>query len=119
MSRSQGNQAAWKQHTGPSGVGGPFDGSQNSELSGFDTAVFDPNAQAANIGQNLPLAAGSVGRTITYVNGSTAGAFTLGVTAQGGDTLNDPAGVAGALGNGSSVTIQAINSTTWQVVGSG
>ena len=112
MPRNQGNQAAWKQHAGPSAVGGPFDGSQNSELSGLDTALFDTSV--APIGQNLPLAAGSVGRTITYVNTGTAG-NALTVSAQGGDTLNWNGGAP--LADGASATFRAIDSTTWQAVG--
>ena len=119
MPRSQGSAAAWKQHTGPSDVAGPFIGSVNTELSGADAAVFDPNDQTANIVQNLPSAANNVGRTITYVNGSTAGAFTLAVQAGIGDTLNDVGAVAAAIVNGRSATVQCINATTWQVVGFG
>lgn len=119
MSRSQGSAAAWKLHSGPSAVSEPITGSTNPKLPGVDTAVFDPNDQSANITQNLPFAAASIGRTITYVNGSTAGAFTLGLSADGGDTLNDLGGVAAAMANGASVSVRAINSTTWQVVGSG
>jgi len=119
MSRVVGHGVGpWKHHVGPAQLAGPFDGS-TAIPADADTAQFDPNVNLANIGQNLPVAAGNVGRTITYVNVSTAGAFTLDLTPQGGDTLNDVGGVAAAIANGASVTVQAINATTWQVVASG
>ena len=107
----------WKHHVGPAELAGPFIGSVT--IGNADTAQFDPNDQAANISQNLPLAAENVGRTITCVNVSTAGAFTLNLATQGGNILNDAGGVAAAIANGLSVTVQAINATTWQVISRG
>lgn len=115
MPRNQGNQAAWKQHEGPASLSGPFTASVSPDVLAADTAVFDP---PANIVQNLPPAEQNVGRTITYVNAGSLG-FSLTVQAVLGDTLNDLGGAASAMADGASVSIQAINSTTWQVVGSG
>lgn len=120
MPRVQGHGGGdqYKHFVGPSTISPVHTGSVNPEQTGVDTVLFDPNDAAANITQNLPSAAQNVGRTVTYVNAATAGAFSVTVQAAGGNTLNDPAGAAAAMPNGASVTAQAINSTTWQVIAS-
>lgn len=83
---------------------------------GADTLLLDTTA--GNISQDLPPAAENVGRTLTFVNAG-GGGNTLDVVAAGGDSLNDLGGAAAAMADGASVTVQAITSSIWQVVGSG